>query len=69
LIFCTGQGAWEERMVDETRRLDELLREKRIPAWVDFWGGEVSHDWPWWHRQLVYFMDRWLDDDATRDVA
>ena len=69
LIFCTGQGAWEERMVDETRRLDELLREKRIPAWVDFWGGDVSHDWPWWHRQLVYFMDRWLDDDATRDVA
>ncbi len=63
LIFCCGQGAWEERMLEDTRDLEALLGTKRIPAWVDYWGGDVSHDWPWWHRQLPYFMGRWLDED------
>ena len=27
-------------------------------------GSDASHDWPWWHRQLVYFMQLWLDQDA-----
>ena len=41
-----------------------VLREKDIPAWVDFWGTDVSHDWPWWQRQLQYFVGHWLDDDV-----
>lgn len=69
LVFCCGQGAWEERMVVETRALAAILEQKRIPAWVDFWGADVSHDWPWWHRQLVYFMDWWLREDEARPLA
>jgi esterase/lipase superfamily enzyme len=64
MIVCVGQGRWEERMVVETRELDRLLKEKDIPAWFDYWGHDVDHDWPWWHKQLGYFMDRWLEDDA-----
>ncbi len=64
LVFCCGQGAWEERMLAETRELEQILREKDIPAWVDYWGTDVSHDWPWWHRQLQYFVGHWLDDDV-----
>lgn len=63
LVFCTGQGAWEERMLEETRELEEVLKRKHIPAWVDYWGGDVAHDWPWWRKQLPYFMARWLDED------
>lgn len=69
LIFCCGQGRWEERMLEDTRALEEILRDKNIPAWVDYWGGDVDHDWPWWHKQLVYFMGRWLDDDLQNRVA
>jgi esterase/lipase superfamily enzyme len=69
LIFCCGQGAWEERMVVETKKLEEILRDKSIPARVDFWGHDVSHDWIWWHRQIVHFMERWLADDLVRRVA
>lgn len=69
LYFCTGQGAWEERMVRETHQLEDILRAKSIPAWVDYWGKDVSHDWMWWHQQIAYFMDHWLDDDARRQVA
>ena len=38
LIFCTGQGAWEERMIRETHQLEDVLRDKSIPAWVDYLG-------------------------------
>ena len=69
LIFCCGQGRWEERMLEDTHALEEMLRDKNISAWVDYWGGDVDHDWPWWHKQLAYFMSRWLDDDLQHRVA
>jgi esterase/lipase superfamily enzyme len=50
-------------MLTETHALERVLAAKSIPAWVDFWGGDVAHDWPWWHKQLPYFFGRWLDED------
>ncbi len=58
IILCSGQGAWDEEMVAQERRLEAVLREKDIPAWADYWGPDVSHDWPWWRRQLPYFFSR-----------
>ncbi len=56
IICCVGQGNWEEDLLDSTRRLDALLHEKNVPAWIDYWGHDVAHDWEWWRRQLPYFM-------------
>lgn len=61
IILCVGQGAWEEDLVASTRRLDDLLRQKGVDAWVDYWGVDVSHDWIWWRRQLGYFMEKILE--------
>lgn len=58
MIFCVGQGAWEEGLIESTRRLDEILRAKNVPAWFDYWGTDVSHDWVWWKKQLRYFFDK-----------
>jgi esterase/lipase superfamily enzyme len=58
IILCVGQGAWEDDLLDGTRRMDALLREKGIPAWVDYWGFDVSHDWCWWQKQLPYFFGK-----------
>ena len=69
LIFCCGKGAHEERMLTDTRKLETILRDKTIPAWVDYWGDDAAHDWPWWHRQIVYFMSHWLDDDLRRQAS
>jgi len=52
-IICVGQGAWEEP--DTTRRIAQLNAEKNMGLWVDFWGFDVNHDWPWWHKQVQYF--------------
>jgi len=56
IILCAGQGAWEAEAVEDTRRMQDRFREKAVPAWVDFWGPDVHHDWPWWYRQMNYFL-------------
>ncbi|HIY20470.1 MAG TPA: esterase [Candidatus Flavonifractor merdigallinarum] len=56
IILCVGQGAWEDQLLAGTRRLDEVLRRKGIHAWVDYWGKDSDHDWPWWKRQMRYFL-------------
>ncbi|MGM9796404.1 MAG: esterase family protein [Parabacteroides sp.] len=60
IILCVGQGAWEEDQLNSTRQMDRILREKQVPAWVDYWGYDVSHDWEWWRKQIVYFMGKAL---------
>lgn len=58
IVLCAGQGAWEEESARETIAMKNLLEAKGVPAWVDLWGTDVSHDWPWWQRQLPYFLER-----------
>ena len=57
-VICVGQGDWE--LPDYTRTLHRILVEKGIPAWVDYWGHDVVHDWPWWFKQVGYFVPELL---------
>ncbi len=56
IIACAGQGAWEEPMLADARRLQKVLYSKDIRAWIDIWGVDVNHDWPWWRKMLPYFL-------------
>lgn len=58
IIICCGRGAYEERMIADTLRMKDILKDKRIPAWIDIWGTDVNHHWDWWKKQIVYFLDR-----------
>jgi esterase/lipase superfamily enzyme len=58
IIVCTGQGAWEDEMLADTHALKGILEAKGIPHWIDIWGGDVNHDWPWWRKMLPYFLER-----------
>lgn len=58
-VICVGQGAWEEP--DTTKALASIFHEKGIQTWVDFWGYDVNHDWPWWYKQVTYFVPYLLD--------
>lgn len=53
-VICCGQGAWEQP--DTTLRLKSILEQKNIPVWVDLWGYDVNHDWPWWYKMVSYFL-------------
>lgn len=53
-VVCVGQGPWE--MPQSTRQLQQILQSKGIHTWVDFWGFDCEHDWPWWYKQVTYFV-------------
>lgn len=56
IVICAGQGAWEKETLIDTYALKSILAAKHIPAWVDIWGTDVAHDWPWWRLQMPYFL-------------
>ena len=58
IVLCTGQGDWEEPMVTDMKELSGILTQKDIPHWFDLWGFDVVHDWPWWQKQLPYFLNK-----------
>ena len=60
IIICIGRGAWEGELLPSNRELDRILCEKQVPAWFDYWGFDVAHDWPWWRIQIRYFMEHIL---------
>ena len=60
-IICVGQGAWEEP--ETTRQIARFNEEKGLGLWVDFWGYDVNHDWPWWHKQVSYFVPYLLNQE------
>ena len=62
MILCCGQGAWEEDGVRTLRNLEQIFKEKGINAWCDFWGFDVNHDWPWWFKQMRYFLPYILEE-------
>ena len=62
LLFCTGQDASEADSLRTTREMDANLARLGVDAWCDYWGGDVTHTWPWWKKQLRYFLPIVLDD-------
>ncbi len=59
-IICAGTGAWE---IPETSiQLKEYFEQKGIHIWVDIWGSDVNHDWPWWHKMVQYFVPKLLEE-------
>ena len=57
-IICVGQGPWEQP--ETTFALRDILKNKGINTWVDVWGYDCAHDWPWWYKQVEYFLPRLL---------
>jgi esterase/lipase superfamily enzyme len=58
IVACFGQGDWEGPSIEDGRELQKILEGRSIPAWIDVWGHDVKHDWPWWKKQLAYHLDK-----------
>ena len=61
-VICIGQGRWEAEGIRTTGILRDIFAEKGINSWVDFWGYDVDHDWPWWRKQVRYFIP-WIIEE------
>ena len=69
LLFCTGQEASEADSLRCTREMDADLARLGVEAWCDYWGGDVTHGWYWWKKQLRYFLPIVLDDVEKTTAA
>ena len=54
-VIC-GQGPWER--VEWSRQMHDTLNRGGIPHNFDLWGYDVSHDWPWWKKQMNVMIER-----------
>ena len=62
IALCCGQGAWEEEGLRTEHIVDDAFRALGVNAWCDYWGTDVDHDWPWWQKQVQYFLPYVLDE-------
>jgi esterase/lipase superfamily enzyme len=58
VVLVAGQGNFEGNCTHETREMASVLKAKGIPATLDVWGHDVSHEWVWWRRQLLHHLGR-----------
>lgn len=58
MILCAGQGSYEGDALDDTQLLADALKDQNLPAHLEVWGGDVSHDWYWWGKEFGMFAER-----------
>ncbi len=56
IVIYSGQGAYEDP--NRSRQLSGILNSKGIPHWLDLWGHDVNHDWPWWRKALDHYINQ-----------
>lgn len=62
IILSVGQGRWNKEGIRTIEILRTIFQNKGIHGWIDLWGYDVDHDWPWWKKQYRYFLPYILDD-------
>ncbi len=60
IVFAVGQGNWEVEAIADTQAMQQLLSSKNVPAWFDYWGYDVPHDWTSWRKMMPYFLEKIL---------
>ncbi len=60
IVICAGQGPWEDAGLPSVYAMRDIFTAKGIHAWVDLWGHDVSHDWPWWKKEMRYFLPHFI---------
>ena len=55
VLLANTEASYQAKRVGFTG-IWQLEDEEIINASVNFWGYDVNHDWPWWHKQVPYFL-------------
>ncbi len=62
IILSVGQGRWNKEGIRTIEILRTIFQNKGIHGWIDLWGYDVDHDWPWWKKQYRYFLPYILEN-------
>ena len=60
ILIAVGQGAWEAPQVESTKRLEAVMKQKKIHGRFEYWGYDVDHDWPWWFKMVALYVPDFL---------
>jgi esterase/lipase superfamily enzyme len=60
LTVVVGRGAHEDGCIRETAEFGALLKQKRIPHHLAFWGTDSSHTYPWWQKQARHYLSQFF---------
>lgn len=52
--LATGTGPYEHPA--EAYRMSQILSSRGIPHFLDDWGPQGGHDWPYWHHQMWTYL-------------
>ena len=55
-VLTDSLSSMEEDGIITMKALEQAWRAKGINGWFDYWGYDVNHDWPWWKKQIRYFL-------------
>ena len=69
LVFCCGQGQWEEDSQRTQGVLAEAFARLGVDATCDWWGWDVGHNWYWWCKEMAYLLPLALDDVQAKLAA
>ncbi len=52
-VLATGE--WDQCM-DQNVKMAHIMGSKGIPHWLDIWGNQTGHDWPWWRSMAQKYF-------------
>ena len=55
--LATGSGPYEQS--SHSYQMAAILAQKGIPHYLDDWGPQGGHDWPYWKNQMREYLSRW----------
>ena len=55
--LATGSGPYEQS--SHSYQMAAILAQKGIPHYLDDWGPQGGHDWPYWKHQMREYLGRW----------
>ena len=53
IVLATGE---HDMCWDANVRMSQIMTAKGIPHWLDVWGDQTGHDWPWWQRMAQKYF-------------
>ncbi len=68
LWLCAGQAPDEAEALASTQALAKALQSKGLTPQLDIWGFDVTHNWPWWKKQMPYLLEKALAEIAPNAV-
>lgn len=52
-VLATGE---HDMCWDANVRMSHIMNAKSIPHWLDVWGDQTGHDWPWWQKMAQKYF-------------